>query len=258
MPAANQAQRPNVLIAAKRSGWQHDPGYFDDSNIIRDAFTNELGTIRAIWLRTPWSDTGRWAGAIFSNARDKTDRNVWKISGTGGLLELLARCPAETVLKRGPLRSEGWAVMSLSWRVTSRGVHCDAWLLPSDARFHVTAAFGPAVDLPEGGVVRGLTWGGRRVVPFSERSDDSPWIWFGDVGRVDADGEWYARCAEEFLQAATTTLRVGGLARRPTLAVNVIGSGRGRDGRGPRGRASRSSSPRSPASLRSATSTSSW
>lgn len=53
-------------------------------------FTSEAGVVRAVWLRTPWSDSGRWTGALFSEKATKGDRNVWKVSGKGGLLELLS------------------------------------------------------------------------------------------------------------------------------------------------------------------------
>ena len=76
-----------------KAGWQHDPATFDGGNIIRDTFTGALGTIRIVWLRTPWSDTGRYAGAIFSEKATHKDRNVWKVTGTDGLLELLEKEP---------------------------------------------------------------------------------------------------------------------------------------------------------------------
>lgn len=90
MPQAPHAQRMNVLGRAHTHGWVHDMATYDDGNIIRDQFSSELGVIRAVWLRTPWSDSGRWAGSVFSDKVTKQDRNVWKVSGKGGLLELLS------------------------------------------------------------------------------------------------------------------------------------------------------------------------
>lgn len=89
MPNPQHDQRINVLAAAKKGGWQHDQGVFDDSNIIRDLFTGSLGQVRVVWIRTPWSVSGRYAGALFSDPKTKSERNVWKVSGAGGLLELL-------------------------------------------------------------------------------------------------------------------------------------------------------------------------
>lgn len=89
MPHPKHDQRLNVLRAAKKGGWSHDQGVFDDSNIIRDLFTGDRGQVRVVWIRTPWSLSGRYAGALFSDAAEKKDRNVWKVTGSGGLLELL-------------------------------------------------------------------------------------------------------------------------------------------------------------------------
>jgi len=93
MPHAKHDQRLNVLKTARNAGWKTDSAVFDDGNIIRDIFTSELGSLRAVWLRTPWSLSGRWAGSIFSDRRTGQDRNVWKVTGTGGVLELLSSAP---------------------------------------------------------------------------------------------------------------------------------------------------------------------
>lgn len=90
MAAAPHAQRMNVLGRANAHGWKHDMAIYDDGNIIRDEFTSELGVIRAVWLRTPWSDSGRWTGSVFSERATRKDRNVWKVSGKDGLLDLLS------------------------------------------------------------------------------------------------------------------------------------------------------------------------
>lgn len=90
MPSAAHAQRMNVLGRANAHGWTHSMAIYDEGNIIRDEFTSELGVVRAVWLRTPWSDSGRWTGSVFSEKATKKDRNVWKVSGKGGLLELLS------------------------------------------------------------------------------------------------------------------------------------------------------------------------
>ena len=79
---------PTSFVALAHN-WNHEMGEFDEGNIIRDTFSSDLGEIRVVWLRTPWSDSGRFAGAIYSERATRTERNVWKISKTGGLLELL-------------------------------------------------------------------------------------------------------------------------------------------------------------------------
>jgi hypothetical protein len=93
-------QRSNVIKVALLHGWQHDYETFDDGNIIRDLFTSDLGQVRAVWLRTPWSDAGRWTGSIFSEKATHTERNVWKVTTDNGLLALLASIspPAADVL----------------------------------------------------------------------------------------------------------------------------------------------------------------
>lgn len=89
MPNPQHDQRLNVLAAGDKGGWKRDSGVFDESNIVRDTFTGPLGQVRVVWIRTPWSLSGRFAGALFSDPKTKADRNVWKVTGTGGLIELL-------------------------------------------------------------------------------------------------------------------------------------------------------------------------
>ncbi len=94
MTTAPHAQRMNVLGKALAHGWTHDMAVYDGGDIVRDRFTSPLGIIRVVWLRTPWSLEGRWTGSIFSDQAAKKDRNVWKVTGQGGLLELLSSAPA--------------------------------------------------------------------------------------------------------------------------------------------------------------------
>jgi hypothetical protein len=90
VPIAQRDQRSNVLKAGSKGGWTHDQGLFDGNDLIRDLFESERGQVRAIWVRTPWSDSGRYAGAIFYDAQAGKERNLWKVTGAGGLLDLLA------------------------------------------------------------------------------------------------------------------------------------------------------------------------
>jgi hypothetical protein len=95
VPNPKHAQRPTVLSTAKKCGWSHEHEVFDHGYIVRDVFRSELGEIRAVWLKTPWSDS-LWTGAIFSDKKKHEDRNVWKVSAQGGLLDLLKKAPVPT------------------------------------------------------------------------------------------------------------------------------------------------------------------
>lgn len=81
--------RMEVLAAAKRGEWTLDSGSFDSGNILRDTFTGIPGVVRVVWLRTPWTDSGRFAGAVFSDRERRIDRNVWSLRGVNGLIPML-------------------------------------------------------------------------------------------------------------------------------------------------------------------------
>lgn len=106
---------------------------------------------------------------------------------------------------------------------------CDAWLLPTDNEFRVSASFAPSVGLPAHGRLSGRDWRSERVQPFGERPDSDPWIWLGDVGRGNAAPDWYAGCAFEFVEKAAGLLKADDRtpSRFPIVAVNVLGSGEG-------------------------------
>lgn len=82
--------RFEVLGAARRGGWALDHQSFDGGNILRDTFTGIPGVVRVVWLRTPWTDSGRFAGAVFSDRVRQVDRNVWSLRGKSGLIEMLS------------------------------------------------------------------------------------------------------------------------------------------------------------------------
>jgi hypothetical protein len=90
MPNPQHGRRLDVLAAASKGAWALVHAAYDSGNILVDTFTSHHGIVRVVWLRTPWSDTGRFAGALFSDPAAKKDRNVWKVSGHDGLLALLA------------------------------------------------------------------------------------------------------------------------------------------------------------------------
>lgn len=89
--------RFEVLGAAKRGGWDLDHQSFDGGNILRDTFTGIPGVVRVVWLRTPWTDTGRFAGAVFSDRMRRTDRNVWSLRGNNGLIPMLVAGSIERI-----------------------------------------------------------------------------------------------------------------------------------------------------------------
>ncbi len=81
--------RMEVLEAGPRGGWSHEMGSFDSGNIIVDTFTNDIGTARVVWLRTPWKDTGKFAGAIFSERSRDPITTSGHFVATAGLVPLL-------------------------------------------------------------------------------------------------------------------------------------------------------------------------
>lgn len=89
MTGRQKVTRGDVLTAARRGGWAHDGATYDAGDLVRDLFTSENGIVRVVWIRTPWTSEGRYAGAIYSDRQTRHDRNVWKLSGAGGLIELL-------------------------------------------------------------------------------------------------------------------------------------------------------------------------
>ena len=66
-------------------------------------------------------------------------------------------------------------------------LECDAWLCPTDDRFHVTAGFGRPVGKPEGGLVAGYRWHSAELAKiFAPPGDGRPLIVLGRVGRSPA------------------------------------------------------------------------
>ena len=89
--------RDDIIHTATRTGWTHDELSADDGAIIRDLFTSDIGQIRAVWLVTEWTPTGRFGGAVFSDRREHKDRNVWSLQGERNSLE--------SFLQEAPVRS---------------------------------------------------------------------------------------------------------------------------------------------------------
>lgn len=68
MPAAHTDRRPDVIDWAHAHGWDHHEAVFDDDQIVRDEFTRDGMQLRAVWLRTPFSEA-MWARGLFNRPR---------------------------------------------------------------------------------------------------------------------------------------------------------------------------------------------
>lgn len=114
---------------------------------------------------------------------------------------------------------------------------CDAWLLPSDQAWQVTPTFCGAVGMEEEGQYRLRPtngWPANGMYLHEDEDPSSPDIWLGDVGRhPDEDPQHYAERAKVFAEVACQRIRevrreeLGEQRRRPLIALNVLGSGRG-------------------------------
>jgi hypothetical protein len=102
---------------------------------------------------------------------------------------------------------------------------CDAVLVPTDHRRHVTASFEPLVR-PHEGALADLRWGADRLVArLNDPLDHGPEVWIGDVATAAHAGT-IDDLARDFVELAGTSAwyRHG---RRPRLALPVIGTGDG-------------------------------
>lgn len=128
-----------------------------------------------------------------------------------------------------------------------RQLTCDAWLLPTDQQFSITAAFCGAVGMAAPGTLPGAPsdWGGEGCLFLDILNDNhlnanhlnanqlnaehQPDIWLGDIGRFNGSFHHYTQRAEEFIRRASERIRnrETKLLRPPLLALNVLGSGEG-------------------------------
>ena len=82
MAAPEKDRRVDVLTSAGRHGWEHTTEKCGtDNEVVVDYFKSKIGEIRVVWIRTPWTSSGRYGGAIFSDFKNKRDLNLWKVSG---------------------------------------------------------------------------------------------------------------------------------------------------------------------------------
>jgi hypothetical protein len=84
-------RRDEIPRIAAATGWAHEDARLDGGKIIRDLFSSDVGQVRAVWVVTEWTSTGRFAGAVFSDRRQSKDRNAWSLRGARNSLESFLR-----------------------------------------------------------------------------------------------------------------------------------------------------------------------
>lgn len=87
MPPANQDRRGDVLRLAKERGWAIDSDR-TRHGALSDQFTKDRTILTCFWSATPWSEA-RWDSGLLV-APDGA-RQIWRISGDGGVLSILSR-----------------------------------------------------------------------------------------------------------------------------------------------------------------------
>lgn len=111
---------------------------------------------------------------------------------------------------------------------------CDAWLLPTDEYFSITEAFRDAIGLEFPGRLSEAArrgWQGRGCLLWQTATESGePDIWLGNVGATPNTpvGHYVGR-AIEFVREASAHVRTRRprASERPTLGLNVIGTGHG-------------------------------
>jgi hypothetical protein len=105
-------------------------------------------------------------------------------------------------------------------------IACDAWLLPTDNSFSITASWSHILGMDSPSRLEESPWRSNEFArPF--RSIDRSEVWLGKVGGQGTEG--FVAAATQFVTGAAGRWRE--LARqqnrRPLLAINQIGSGHG-------------------------------
>lgn len=91
MPAAHVDRRPDALKWGKEHGWEHEDQAYDDGQIVRDVWSKGDLQLRAVWLKTPFSEA-MWARGLLLHPKS-LPVTVPRVSSTG------PRPSVETVLK---------------------------------------------------------------------------------------------------------------------------------------------------------------
>ncbi len=103
---------------------------------------------------------------------------------------------------------------------------CDAWLLPTDNSFSITRSWCQALGLESPAKLSETPWRSNEFArPF--KSIDGSEVWLGKVGGQGTQG--FVAAATQFVAGAAELCRERAQLenRRPVLAINQIGSGRG-------------------------------
>lgn len=111
-------------------------------------------------------------------------------------------------------------------------LHCDAILIPTDSRFHVTDKFGRNLVRGPDGFVETDPWANDERARRMGNSE-GPQIWLGriaveqDFADEDAASEWFATGIRAFVGGALAVLDEPGRGRPPLLGINLVGTGEG-------------------------------
>ena len=111
-------------------------------------------------------------------------------------------------------------------------LHCDAWMLPTDARFQVSASWTDVVGMARPGRLDLDPWGpGERARPHP--TDSHPNVWLAETAPVAGASSWEELCdfhlsgVESFVRTASAHVSRSALRRRLRLAVPLVGTGAG-------------------------------
>jgi hypothetical protein len=103
---------------------------------------------------------------------------------------------------------------------------CDAWLLPTDRSFSITSSWCRILGMPSADRLTETPWGASE---FARRFRDieGSEVWLGKIGGQGTEG--FVAAATQFVTKAAESCRERARRenRRPLLAINQIGSGRG-------------------------------
>ncbi|MDP7701324.1 SIR2 family protein [Mycobacterium sp. TY815] len=113
-------------------------------------------------------------------------------------------------------------------------IDCDAWLCPTDPKFHVTAGFASAVGLSAAGRLKGPSWEHPLAVPFN-LGRSRPLIVLCNVGTYEAESPDDVKhqvgqlgpIVEAFVELSVQHCRRRDAETKLRLALPLIGTGEG-------------------------------
>jgi hypothetical protein len=105
-------------------------------------------------------------------------------------------------------------------------IACDAWLLPTDSSFSITDIWARAIGLRGAARLEEPRWSPGEYARRYRRITGSD-VWLGKVGGQGTAG--FVEAAQQFVRGAAAQCRRAADAegRRPLLAINQLGSGKG-------------------------------